>query len=428
MLQYSKEMLQECLDSGSMRWNTLDEVTAEKLRRKDGEMEHTGKGGTFLRVEQVAGFDRKVYGCTCGVETYWIKDAAKGFLRLNLSDSSLHTCATRQYEGDAEVKLVEVAPKPVTQPEARNGASNPAMAVTNALEALLAASTGQVDAAKVREIVREEIERAEIGKDMIAVTINDREPVACGRQHKQFPLLLKVAAARLNPMLVGPAGSGKTSAAEALAKALCGIEFSFLSCNADTGAHELLGYNDMGGIYRATEFRRIYEGGGVFLLDEIDAAPGPVLTVLNAALAGKSMAFPDKLISKHAECHLLAGANTYGNGADGTYTRSQMDGATKNRFFIIDWPYDWPFVMELARGMCERKHHQMLEDWAGFVRKAHEAVTLLKMPYVIGPRAVIYAAPLLGSVQPAQLAEGLVWQGMPTAQRTQVENKIGVTR
>jgi uncharacterized coiled-coil protein SlyX len=121
-----------------------------------------------------------------------------------------------------------------------------------------------------------------------------------GTYHHKFPLLLRLAThlsgSRRNIWLAGPAGSGKTTAAHQVADKL-GLPFD--SHGAIRTPFQVTGHYDIHGTYRSSQFRRIFENGGVILLDEIDASdPGAVLE-LNQALSNSKMSFPDGTIDRH---------------------------------------------------------------------------------------------------------------------------------
>ena len=118
----------------------------------------------------------------------------------------------------------------------------------------------------------------------IVVSLPDGTRRDIGRAHKDFDDLLTVVSCGLHAFLVGPAGSFKTSTAHKVAEALA-LEFSSLSICQQTTQVSLLGYLNATGNYVTTEFRKRYEQGGVFLLDEIDNGNANVLAVLNSALA-----------------------------------------------------------------------------------------------------------------------------------------------
>lgn len=206
-----------------------------------------------------------------------------------------------------------------------------------------------------------------------------------GIQHENFDKLLKVVQARLNPMLVGQAGSGKTTGAINVAKAL-GLPFYSKSVSAQTGVHEFFGYQDANGNYVRTLFREAYEFGGVFLLDEIDAGNPNVLASINQALANGVCAFADGMVDKHEDFIVVACANTWGNGANADYVgRNPMDGATKDRFFQILWNYDENMEYQLASN----------KEWCKKVQAIRKKVEEKKIRKIVSPRLTFEGAKLL---------------------------------
>ena len=168
--------------------------------------------------------------------------------------------------------------------------------------------------------------------------------------HAYCEALLRIVKARKNVWLCGPAGSGKTSAAAGVADTL-GLPFYAKSVGPQVTESSLIGYQDANGRTVRTQLRDAFENGGVFLLDEVDAASPAVLVVINALLANEKASFPDAVVEKHADFVLIAGANTIGLGADRQYVgRQQIDAATLDRFVLLDWPYD-PRIEAAAAGV-----------------------------------------------------------------------------
>lgn len=190
----------------------------------------------------------------------------------------------------------------------------------------------------VEEIVNERL--AALAPRTVEVVRLDGTKIDVGVQHVQFDALLAAVAVRRNVWLVGPAGSGKTSAVEAIAKAL-GLEYYAKSVGPQTSESALLGFHHAGGDTVLTQLRKAVEFGGVFILDEADAGNPGVLVVINQVLANGKVGFPDKVVDKHPDFVLIACANTIGQGADRQYVgRQQIDGATLDRFCLINWDYD----------------------------------------------------------------------------------------
>jgi MoxR-like ATPase len=206
--------------------------------------------------------------------------------------------------------------------------------------------------------------------------------------HKLFPDLLRTARARVHALLVGPAGSGKTSAASQAAKEL-GLPFYSISVGGQTTQSQIIGYMDATGKYIRTVFREAYEKGGLFLLDEVDAGNANVLTVLNAALANGVYAFPDGMVQRNADFICIAAANTWGAGADRQYVgRNQLDAATLDRFMgKLFWDYDED-METLWSGNAA---------WAKRVQRIRAATASLKARVLVTPRASIEGAKLLNA-------------------------------
>lgn len=215
--------------------------------------------------------------------------------------------------------------------------------------------------------------------------------------HASLPLLLKLAAARVNVMMVGPAGSGKTHAGGMVADAL-ELGFYPYSVGPATTIHELKGYNDASGRYVPGILFEPFVNGGVLLLDEIDSANPAALTTLNAALANDRFSFPHGVMTRHPDFVAIAAGNTYGRGADRMYVgRAQLDAATLNRFAVLDWPYDAALEGRLSESYAAAapEHATIIREWLTFVQGARRSVEDQRLRVVVGTRDVIEGSKLL---------------------------------
>lgn len=148
---------------------------------------------------------------------------------------------------------------------------------------------------------------------------------------------------RIYPLLIGPAGTGKSFLAEQVSRVL-DTDFGHISCSAGMSEGHILGRLLPTGeegkfTYSRSEFVRIYEDGGVFLFDEVDAADANTLIILNSALANGHLSVPNRMDNptavKHEDFICIAAANTFGTGADRQYVgRNQLDEAFLDRFRI----------------------------------------------------------------------------------------------
>jgi len=237
-------------------------------------------------------------------------------------------------------------------------------------------------------IIDKRIEKAlaSLTNRVIDIKVNNKVVSSIeGLQHNMFESILKRLAAKLNVMLVGPAGSGKTTCCANAAKAL-NKEFYAISVGLQTSKVDFTGYMDASGKYVRTLFREAYENGGIFLIDEIDAGNPGIMTIINAALANDVASFPDAMVKKHPEFLCIAAANTFGKGADRMYVgRNQLDAATLDRFVYVFFDYD----ESLEASLCtNKKFHNVIKS----IRKVVETK---KLRIIVSPRATFKGCALI---------------------------------
>ena len=203
------------------------------------------------------------------------------------------------------------------------------------------------------------------------------EPVALGHVHKAMPRIVRALGAGLNVYLHGPAGSGKTTAGRKCAEAF-GVPF-YTAAKVES-EYLLLGFKDARGETVRTQFRDAYENGGVFLFDELDAsAPGAVVA-LNMALANGICPFPDGNVKRHEKFYCIAAGNTKLTGATRQYAgRSQLDAASVDRFYFIEFGYDEALELALAPNKA----------WARHVQAVRAAFAARGIDHLVTPRATL---------------------------------------
>lgn len=194
-----------------------------------------------------------------------------------------------------------------------------------------------------------------------------------------FDHVMDLVGARRPVLLIGPAGCGKSFLGPLLAQIL-GFEFGTNSCTLGMSESELFGSSTPNirtgkPIFSTTEFIKRYEEGGVYLLDEIDAADNNVLLKMNAALTPRGICnVPKRFENPYAERHedfvIVATANTIGRGANRMYAgRNQLDEATLDRFRIGTVVCD--FDQGVERALCPEDSIRIpLQELRGRIERA----------------------------------------------------------
>ena len=208
-----------------------------------------------------------------------------------------------------------------------------------------------------------------------------------GVQHEIFPMVLKLAAAGQNVLLVGPSGCGKTHLAGSVAQAM-NLPFGSTSVSGGVSESALTGYllpTGEGGKFEhvPVPFFNAFHDGHLHLVDELDGGDANVVLVLNSALANGVMYIPQRVgkaeVKRHPKFVCIAAANTYGHGADMMYVgRNQLDAATLDRFYIVPMGYDKALEATLGR-----------EEVVAFVHGLREKVESLRLRRVVSSRMVM---------------------------------------
>jgi hypothetical protein len=234
-------------------------------------------------------------------------------------------------------------------------------------------------------------------------------------EHDQLQEITTVLGTGVPVFLVGPAGSGKTLAAE-MASRLLDLKFFCMSVGSQTTMSHLFGYCTATGEYVSTAFRKAYEGGGLFLLDEYDAGNANVSVALNAALGNGYCSFPDKMVMRHEKFVCMAAGNTYGSGATPQYIgRNKLDDASLDRFAFIDWAYD--LKME--------KLISSMKDWCERVHKIRKAVEEGGIKLIVSTRAITQGEKLLAAGIPQERVERmLIWRGADPTIVSKIKNAL----
>jgi hypothetical protein len=151
--------------------------------------------------------------------------------------------------------------------------------------------------------------------------------------HHMTGYILKLAQARIPIMLVGPAGTGKSTVLRQCSDLM---ELPYGECPMTAGATPswLLGAETMKG-YKTRPCMERLALGGFFNFEEIDASDANMLLVSNQILSAESYFNPvtgDEIV-KHENFVVCSTANTFGLGATRAFSaRERLDDATRDRW------------------------------------------------------------------------------------------------
>ena len=243
---------------------------------------------------------------------------------------------------------------------------------------------------EVKEKILKEVDEItkSVKKGIRKIVVKDasgrkKEQTVC--VHNKFNEVLLLVNNNIPAMLTGGAGSGKSSTCEKVAEVL-GLDFYF--SNAITQEYKLTGFIDANGVYQETQFYKAFKNGGLFVLDEIDASVPEALVVINTAIANGYFDFPNGKVKAHENFRLVACANTYGLGGNDVYVgRNQLDGASLDRFAVIDFDYDPMLEKSLV----------INEEWVEFIQALRFRIKDRGIKHIVSMRASVYGDKLLAA-------------------------------
>lgn len=213
---------------------------------------------------------------------------------------------------------------------------------------------GSIDYAKVRKIVVDEV--AKVVARPTQVVVNDVPKITVdGLVHKRFAEVLPWIHAGVPVFLTGPAGVGKTTLAETVAKAVNARRIFVIQADALPQRHEVFGFlSPVSGDYVTGAVYDLYKNGGIFLIDEFDTGHTSLGTNLNLLLAQGYYDFPNgEHVVRHADFRIVVTGNTYGQGGSVEFAgTNRINGATLDRFVKVEIDVDEQMERAIVTNIC----------------------------------------------------------------------------
>ena len=216
-----------------------------------------------------------------------------------------------------------------------------------------------------------------------------------GLNHHATNRVLAALSVGRNVMMIGPAGTGKSTIARKCADGL-GVPFWSMSLTSQTGESKFTGFTDAGGNFHDTEaYLWATSPTGLLNLDEIDNGNANALGWANAVISNREVRFPDGTVAKLSDRHYLtATGNTYGFGKTREYVgRNAIDAATKNRFVVPTINIDEALEDALVYGVGGST--ATAERVLKYVRSLRRASDATGINLVMSPRNAVDMAALL---------------------------------
>lgn len=252
----------------------------------------------------------------------------------------------------------------------------------------------KVDRAEVNAMIKEQLADVIFPTRTVVERASGETRELPGMSHAQAADVITDLMAGEHVMMVGPAGTGKSRIAKQAAEAL-GLDYADMSVSPMTSKSDILGHMTADGYVRSL-YRDAYEYGRLFHFDEIDKGHPGVLALINAGVAGDSMAFPDGMVQRHPDFRCVASANTYGRGPDRTYAGSQqLDAATLDRFAVESIAVDEALESSICHSVG--LDATRVTDVLDYVRKLRANAEAKRMAVVISPRASLGMCKLLAA-------------------------------
>lgn len=294
----------------------------------------------------------------------------------------------------------------------------PTDAATNLAAAIAAIAAQSIDEATVRRIVDETIAaNTKTNERVVYVNRHTGTRHEGGEyQHPAFDEIVENMANSIPTLLVGPAGSGKTTLGREVAKVL-GRKPLVIGCAGSspvtfTGNWLPTGERGAFDLHLSDFAQGCIDGETVIVLDEFDRVnPSDALT-LNDVLASGEYRIPGYGTVRQADTTgIIATANTFGSGSDPMYVSEMLDTSTLSRFdcAIIHIDYD--------RDLEQRIGSKDLLTWAWKVRDVIDSHGIRR---TMSTRTIVKAQQMLDMGRPMATVQQRYFAAWSRTERSKV--------
>ena len=263
---------------------------------------------------------------------------------------------------------------------------------------------------------------------VLEIKQDSKPPVTIEGGHAYLDRVVKLVAAGIPVYLWGPAGSGKTTAAMQVAKALS-RESEIDTLDPSTFRSMIQGYMTPDGKPVHTSFTRCWTEGKLYVADETDNGPGHVQTLFNSALANGHAPLAWGNMERGANFGFVGTGNTPGAPTRAFPDRRPMSAAFKDRLYFVYWPIDPRIEAEigqtgLSTTLPARKPRKITATaWVEWVVKLRAWAETNMPTLMITPRASILGIKALELGEtPAEVAAGLIFRGCDSEMVTKAMN------
>ena len=249
--------------------------------------------------------------------------------------------------------------------------------------------------------------------------------------HPLFNRIFALCSAGLKPMLIGPAGCGKSRMVEELTRAFGFDPEDDLFTQSMTGGLTYSSFFASKDILEdgSTEwtygpFLQAIQHPGVVFLDEVNRADPDILVGLNPVLEPATARFdgPAGTIRVHPDCIIIGADNADGRQISQQYGTAQIqDGAVLNRFIPVRMDYDTDAEKQILRSIGIP--NKPAADWVARMTKIRNTMRARQIDLDVGTRTLLQIADLVTKCGRTieEAMEDVVFSRLSASERTLVD-------